>query len=344
MSSAEIFAVGDVYLDRSSPDAPWGDLGPEMTRADATLCNYEAPISDRGAVARGRAVPLRTPTHLLGPIKAGWSAVSLAQNHALDWGETAALDTLDLCATAGLPTTGLGRDIDHAWRPAHIDVNGIPVSVLAIACAFPRSFAASADRCGVAAVHVDSHVVVGEDEMEHPGLPPTVLTSCRPNDLERARAAVSHEVNEGRQVFVYVHWGAPGVSALLDYQIELGHLLADAGATAVLGTHAHLLQAVEVYRSVPVLYGMSHVVFDLDGILTRWPFQAATYGARIDLDPTGVRQLSLVPFEFDEQAGQSTVVRSRRDDVYRILQRLSAPLGTNITWDADEAQIRVELP
>ena len=102
MSSAEIFAVGDVYLDRSSHDAPWGDLGPEMTRADATLCNYEAPISDRGTVARGRAVPLRTPAHLLGPIRDGWSAVSLAQNHALDWGEKAALDTLDLCATAGV--------------------------------------------------------------------------------------------------------------------------------------------------------------------------------------------------------------------------------------------------
>ncbi len=49
-------------------------------------------------------------------------------------------------------------------------------------------------------------------------------------------------------------------------------------------------------------------------------------------------------FELDEQAGQSTVTRSRRDDVYRILNRLSAPLGTNISWDADEAQIRVELP
>jgi len=155
---------------------------------------------------------------------------------------------------------------------------------------------------------------------------------------------VGEEVAAGRQVLVYVHWGVPGMSALLDYQVELGHLLVDAGAAAVLGTHAHVLQAVEVHRSVPILYGMSHVVFDLDGILTRWPFRAETYGARIELDLTGVSRLSLIPFEMDEKGGQSAVVRSRRDDVYRVLDQLSAPLGTNITWDADEAQISVELP
>lgn len=343
VSAVELFAVGDVYLDRP-PSAPlWDDLAPELDRADVTLCNYEAAVSDRGTVMRGRAVPLRTPAALIGPISSAWSAVSLAQNHALDYGEVAAIDTLEHCARHGLPATGLGRDLEEAWRPARLDIEGVAVSVLAIACAFPRSFAATDTRCGVAAVHVDSGLVVDGDETEHPGMPPTVHTACQPADLDRACAVVAAEVAAGRVVLVYVHWGVPGMAALLDYQVQLGHALAEAGAAAVLGTHAHVLQAVEVHGSTPILYGMSHVVFDLDGILTRWPFESGTYGARLRLSADGVEDLRLVPFEMVEQGGRSTTTRVRVDNVHRRLHELSAPLGAELLWDPDDAETTVSL-
>ncbi|MPY94763.1 MAG: hypothetical protein GEV08_17385 [Acidimicrobiia bacterium] len=178
MGTVELFAVGDVYLDRPDAARPWDDLAPEMGRADLALCNYEAPISDRGAVLRGRAVPLRTPAALAGPIAKGWSAVSLAQNHVLDYGEVAALDTLELCAAHGLPAVGLGLDVDEAWRPVRLDVGGVALSMLSIACAFPRSFAATETRCGVAAVHVDTTIVVPAEEAEHPGAPPAGSSWC----------------------------------------------------------------------------------------------------------------------------------------------------------------------
>lgn len=344
MGTLELFAVGDVYLDRRDAARPWGDLAPEMDRADLTLCNYEAPISDRGAIVRGRLVPLRTPAALAGPIAAGWGAVSLAQNHVLDYGEVAALDTLELCAAHGLAAAGLGRDLDEAWRPVRLDVGGVALSMLSIACAFPRSFAATETRCGVAAVHVDTTIVVPTEGVEHPGVPPAVATTCRDADLQRACAAVTAEVAAGRVVVVYVHWGVPGMAALLDYQVELGRALACAGAAAVLGTHAHVLQAVEVHGPTPILYGMSHVVFDLDGILSRWPFDAETYGARLRLDAGGVREVSLVPFDMLEASGRSTITRSRTDGVHRRLERLSAGSGTSLAWDPDRAETVVVLP
>lgn len=46
MSTVELFAVGDVYLDRSEPSEPWDDLAPELARTDLTLSNDEVPISD----------------------------------------------------------------------------------------------------------------------------------------------------------------------------------------------------------------------------------------------------------------------------------------------------------
>lgn len=144
-------------------------------------------------------------------------------------------------------------------------------------------------------------------------------------------------------MLVYVHWGVPGVAALLDYQVELGHALADAGAAAVLGTHAHVLQAVEVHAGVPILHGMSHVVFDLDGILSRWPFQAETYGAQLAVGPDGVGRLRLVPFTMTEAGGRSTVARRHDDVVHRLLDRLSAPLGTRLAWDPDDQVTEVVL-
>lgn len=343
MSTIELFAVGDVYLDRSDPAEPWDDLAPEMERSDLALCNYEGPISDRGVVQRGRAVPLRTPAALAQPIAQGWSAVSLAQNHVLDYGDVAALDTLDLCRDHGLAAAGLGRDLAEAWRPVRLDVGGVALSMLSIACAFPRSYAATETSCGVAAVHVDTAFMIPTEETEHPGTPPVVVTTCRQADLIRASAAVATEVSAGRVVVVYVHWGVPGMAALADYQVELGRALVTAGAAAVLGTHAHVLQAVEVHGSAPILYGMSHVVFDLAGILSRWAFESETYGARLVLDAGGVREVTLVPFEMVETGGRSTVTRSRADLVHRRLERLSAPFGTRLVWDPDRAETVVVL-
>ncbi|MPY94764.1 MAG: hypothetical protein GEV08_17390 [Acidimicrobiia bacterium] len=134
------------------------------------------------------------------------------------------------------------------------------------------------------------------------------------------------------------------MAALADYQVELGRALACAGAAAVLGTHAHVLQAVEVHGSTPILYGMSHVVFDLDGILSRWPFDAETYGARLRLDAGGVSEVTLVPFDMVEAGGRSTITRSRTDGVHRRLERLSAGFGTRLAWDPDRAETTVVLP
>jgi hypothetical protein len=88
---------------------------------------------------------------------------------------------------------------------------------------------------------------------------------------------------------------------------------------------------------------MSHAVFDLDGILTRWPFESLTYGARLGLDREGVRSLALVPFEMTERDGRSSTIRIHDDRVHQRLLALSGRDGPALAWDPDQALTEVSL-
>ncbi|MGE0803364.1 MAG: CapA family protein [Lautropia sp.] len=345
-TDARLLAVGDVYLDRVAHDTdlPWGPLTALRAGVDAALCNYEAPISDLGTPLRGRAVPLRTPSAHAAEIARAWDVMSLAQNHILDYGEAAALETLAICKANGIAVSGFGADLDQALAPARFEAGGLPFSLFAIACAYPRSYAAGRDRCGVAALPVTTAYVEPDLETEHPGMAPRVATSCDCAMLADICGRVSAEAAAGRRVLVYVHWGVPGVTQVLDYQRELGSALAAAGATAVLGTHAHVLQGIEVVGKVPILYGMSHVVFDLPGILSRWPaHEAATYAAVLDFREGALARLELTPLMMTERDGRSHLERHPGRQVHEILVLRSLGMQARLEFDDRDGKTVLDL-
>jgi len=344
VSHLNVLAVGDVFLDRADLDDPWDDLVVDLQKHDLRLCNYEAPISDRGTPMRDRVVWLRSPSTVLPVLHSSWDAMSLAQNHMMDFGEEAARDTVALCSSHAIPVTGVGENSAAALQPIRLERPDLSLSVFAVACAFPRSTSATETRWGVATVDVRETMPLRSEELEHPGAPVTPQTHCVAEDLARVCNAVQAEVALGRHVLVYVHWGVPGVTEVLDYQRELAVALVDAGVDAVLGTHAHVLQGVEIIRGVPVLYGLSHIVFDMDGILTRWPRHSAlTMAASFRLGADGVSGLRLIPYSMTESGGRSTTVRLRDTAVHDEMVRLCAPFGTSLTWDSPAAVTRVGL-
>lgn len=67
----------------------------------------------------------------------GFNVVSLASNLALDWGEDALLDTIDLLRDKGIQVIGAGRNLDEARKPAVVDKDGVKVAILAY-CSVPK--------------------------------------------------------------------------------------------------------------------------------------------------------------------------------------------------------------
>lgn len=63
-------------------------------------------------------------------------------------------------------------------------------------------------------------------------------------------------------VVAYTHWGAEYQNGFSKSQQEAGRQFIDAGADAVLGSHPHVIQPIEIYRGKPIFYSLGNFLFD----------------------------------------------------------------------------------
>jgi poly-gamma-glutamate capsule biosynthesis protein CapA/YwtB (metallophosphatase superfamily) len=153
--------AGDTMLGRGvartlTTTPPEALVAPEVRaalgQADLVVLNLECCISERGRPweAPGKPFFFRAPPRAVELLALlGTDCVTLANNHALDYGFDALADTLEHLAAAGIATVGAGADLDQARRPAMLTAGGLRVAVLGVTD-HPADFAAGPDRPGVA--------------------------------------------------------------------------------------------------------------------------------------------------------------------------------------------------
>jgi poly-gamma-glutamate synthesis protein (capsule biosynthesis protein) len=196
-------------------------IAPEVleaaAEADLFVLNLECCISERGErwpVADKpfffRAPPIAA--ELLAA--AGVNCVTLANNHALDFGQQALLDTLDHLSAVGIRCAGAGPDVSAARAPARLSARG--EELLVVACSdHPRDFAASRERPGIALAELRQE------------LPDWLL-------------GVVSESSAHSPVLVSPHWGPNMTPEPLAYIREAAQRLLGAGATLIAGHSAHV--------------------------------------------------------------------------------------------------------
>lgn len=102
-----------------------------MRNADVFMLNNEFPFSTRGTPTEGKTFTFRAnPANVEMYAQLGVDLVSLANNHAYDFGEEALLDTFSTLEGAGIPYVGAGRDIDEAKKPVYLIANGMKIAVV----------------------------------------------------------------------------------------------------------------------------------------------------------------------------------------------------------------------
>ncbi len=236
-----IAAVGDLmlggrtepFLKQFGPDYPFRDVLPVLREADIVAGNLESPISIRGVAVENKKFTLRAgPLAGLALESAGIRVVSLANNHAMDFGPLALEDTLTQLAENDILFTGAGMDLDDARSPAIVKIKGKTLAFLSYSLTFPLEFFASAGRAGTA-----------------PGYADFIKA-----DIEKVRPLAD-------LIVVSFHWGAELMTTAKDYQVELGHQAIDWGADLVLGHHPHVLQEIEVYKGHLIAYSLGNFVF-----------------------------------------------------------------------------------
>ena len=241
---------GDTLLTRrvGPTTDPFGGIRPPLADADLAIVNLETAVSTRGR-AQVKTFTFRSAPSFADVIsRAGVDVVSLANNHSLDFGLDALDDTIDNLDRVLVAHVGAGRNLAEALAPAEFDIGGTTVAVLAASQIIPNgAWPATATRPGIASA--GKHAINRETQQ--------LLAAVR-----GARA-----VNE--VVVVVLHWGIEGDPCPSAVQQKLGRLLVDAGATAVLGAHPHILQPVVPVSTTAgdavVAYSLGNFIWDPRG-------------------------------------------------------------------------------
>ncbi|MDO5416412.1 MAG: CapA family protein [Lachnospiraceae bacterium] len=203
--------------------------------ADLFMVNQEFPFSNRGTAAPDKQFTFRLPPEKVSILKEmGIDLVTLANNHALDFGIDALLDTGKTLDEAGIPYVGAGENLDRAKELYQTLIGEKTVGFLGATRVIPvADWAASKSSPGMLAVY-----------------DPAILLE----EIRKGKEACDYLV-------VYVHWGVEREERPKDYQRQLARQFIDAGADLVIGSHPHVLQGVEYYQGKPIVYSLGNFVF-----------------------------------------------------------------------------------
>ena len=242
--------LGDVMLGRSVAEhlreTPAEELWSDELRSlcaslDLVICNLECSVSRRGEHTRripGKPFFFRAPPSAIAVLEAiNVRAVSLANNHALDYEEEALIDTRGLLADGGVVAAGAGYGVEAARRPAVVEAGGHRVGLLCVAD-HPHEYAASPGRNGIAHAELRR------------GVPDWLLD-------ELARLSKRCEVT-----IVFPHWGPNMSASPASWQRRAAAALLDAGASIVAGHSAHVFHGIEWGEGGVVLYDLGDALDD----------------------------------------------------------------------------------
>jgi len=265
--------LGRLVAERVAADGPASLFAPEVVEAtrdaDLFVLNLECCISERGGrrAAPGKPFFFRAPPAATETLRLlGVDCVTLANNHALDYGSVALADTLEHLARAGVAVVGAGPDEASARRSAVLERDGFRLAVLGVSD-HPAAFAAGADRPGTAFA-----------DLAH-GVPKWLVHAVADADADA--------------VVVSSHWGPNMTPAPVRHVRDAARVLRDAGATLVAGHSAHVFQGVD-----------DHVLYDLGDFVDDYRVDDALRNDLgllwlVDVDRDGPVRLEAVPLHLD---------------------------------------------
>lgn len=215
--------------------APFRSIYPELIRADLTISNLETSLSDAFETIIYRPnFTFKTDTASIEGLKlAQIDILSRANNHSFNYGIQGMEDTTAVLEAAGILHFGMGHNLEEARRAVVVERGGATYAFLGYNGISAEIDGAGPDWAGTMPLTEESVV----------------------EDIQRELAA-------GHVVIPFFHWGIEYVYDPSEEQRYFAHLAIDQGASLVMGSHPHWVQAVETYKNVPIVYSLGNFIFD----------------------------------------------------------------------------------
>ncbi len=210
-----------------------GSMLPLVNVCDVSVVNLECPLTENSQPIAKPCSVIRAHPDTIGLLKDnGIGIVALANNHIRDYDSKGVLDTLNVCSANGIQTVGAGATLAAARQPLIIPIKGRKVAFVNVA---EQEF--------------------GNATANRPGANPLDLIDLL-QDLRQTKERVDH-------VILIVHGGLEMVTVPSPQSVRLLRFLSEQGVSAVIRHHAHVVQGYEVWKGVPIFYGLGNLLFDL---------------------------------------------------------------------------------
>lgn len=284
---------------------------------DAVLGNVECSLSDKGRKDYAlRSVHMRGSPQAAAYL-AGWglTIANVANNHILEHGYDAAIDTVRNLRRVGIKTIGTGGDgfFRSGMQIEQIEFGGHVLAFMGM-CLRRERYAYDG---GSKAQEIIKQV-------------------------KTLRA-------QGKIVCISVHWGDEFMDRPSLEQKQMAHSLVEAGATVVIGHHPHVVQGVERYKGGLVAYSLGNFIFDSFLSDCRWSMILS-----LNLAGAELLGWDFVPIEMDEHHRPLLAVGNRRRELTKEIEHRCDLLESEATkheyqkeyetdFSARDAQSRSEL-
>lgn len=265
--------------------------------ADAAFTNFETQITDFTfpAAQQSGGTYMSSPAWVIDELEwAGFDMVSLANNHAGDYGQDGLRSTLAALANSNLEYAGAGENLAFARAPAYVDTKKGRVALIAATSSFPAASVAGAQRKDIRGRpgvnplrHVRTNFVpqatfdvlkqltgAEGDKIVYGGAEFVVgdevasSTKANPHDLRELIASIKDAKAHADFVVVsFHHHEFENPAERLQpaaFGIEFAHAAIDNGADIVTGHGYHMLRGVEIYKGKPILYSLGDFIFEND--------------------------------------------------------------------------------
>lgn len=320
--------VGDVFVQRDDPPSVFQHVGELLRNGDFTLGNLEGSTSDSGAPWSVKETNWRADARQVTALSAaGFDAVTVANNHMLDFGHDALRETLGHLDRLGIKHTGGGENFADAHRPAIVERDGCRVAMLGYTSVFIPEWAAGPDTPGLAVMRARTSYQAPPRVFEVPGDPPIVRTKVFEEDLKQLATDIEVARHEADIVVCAFHWGVSrGHKEVVEYQMELGRHAIDAGADLVVGSHPHVLQGVEAYKGKAIFYSLGNFTFAQQSL--KKGHENETMIVRCIIEDKRIQSVEYVPARLDEKIDPHALDLKSGADVVDLVSRRSERFKT----------------
>jgi len=158
-------------------------------------------------------------------------AVCLSNNHIFDYGIEGFINTINILDKEKISYFGAGKKDENYNNPCIINLNDKSIALFGYTC-MSTNPVIEIDQYGVAIINlkmIEKDIKMYRDYMD--------------------------------VIIINFHWGIEGVGLPKPEDIIIAKKTIDLGADAIIGHHAHSVQAIDIYNNCVIAYGLGNCIF-----------------------------------------------------------------------------------